>query len=111
MTVSVFPGFMHASCRCPYCGHRWEGVAAVGMMGITCPSCSASDSNHVWLPDDADRPDMPHDGCWLTGALPVIWFPPPLPTRAQWSAPWWARGWWGYVVRWWLRRGRQERSC
>lgn len=70
-TVSVFPGWLHVSFECPNCGGRWEGVAAVGVQGCACPHCGAVDEDFVWIPDEDDpnRPDMPHDGCWLTGEI------------------------------------------
>jgi hypothetical protein len=68
-----------------------------------------AESDFVWLPDDEDRPDMPHDGCWLTGNLPAYWQWPAedaAPVRV-WVAPWWLRGLLDCLVRWWLRRNRR----
>lgn len=102
MTVSVFPGFLHASCQCPYCGHEWEYVVAIGMTGAECPRCHAREDDYVWLPTaDESQPDMSHDGCWLTGNLPELWILP----AAQWRSPWWRRFIAWLIDRW---RARQE---
>ena len=76
-TVSVFPGWMFIEFTCGDCGHHWFGVAAVGAHGLECPGCHRVDPEYVWYPDDDDpnKPEMAHDGCWLTGELnvPEFW--------------------------------------
>ena len=41
-------GWIQMSCKCPECGHRWQGVAAVGSLGIECPECGHCEVDYEW---------------------------------------------------------------
>lgn len=69
---AVYPGFAVIEMKCGRCEHKWVGVAAVGTQGATCPRCGLVERGFVWL---GQTPWAPHDGCWLTGAYRIPWWP------------------------------------
>lgn len=69
---SVFPGFAIFELRCQQCGYQWIGVAPVGTVGVECPRCGYNERRFVW---QGERPEMPHDGAWLTGSYLLPWWP------------------------------------